>query len=210
MCGMTGLDDPNAAQSYVDENYGYANSCMSAADRAAHVMATVNERLTVLGVPYVGYAWGAGSNAGQFDFRTWQMDLGPDAFDPSHYETAGPAAEADLLDTVYHEARHSEQWFRMARERAGLGATAEQIVHVMQIPDWVAQAAVAYPILQCDVSQYEAEEWYQSVYGTGAAHRDATLNDVQGNYEDYRNLPEEHDAWHAGGEVTQDYLNHPR
>jgi hypothetical protein len=26
----------------------------------------------------------------------------------------------------------------------------------------------------------------------------------------YRNLPEEHDAWHAGGQVTQDYLNHPQ
>jgi hypothetical protein len=207
---MTGLDDPNAAQSYVESNYGSANSCMSAEDRAATVMGQINQQLGGLGVPEIGHDWDAGNNAGQFHFHTWRMGLGADAFDPSHYETGGAAAEADLLDTVYHEARHSEQWFRMARERAGLGATADQIVQVMGIPDWVAQHALANPILQCDASQYEAEEWYQSVYGTGAAHRNATLHDVDGHYEDYRNLPEEHDAWHAGGQVTQDYLDHPR
>jgi hypothetical protein len=210
MSGMTGLDDPNAAQAYVEANYGDANSCMSAEDRAAHVMARINEQLAALGVPHVGYDWDAGNNAGQFNFDTWRMGLGRDAFDPIHYESGGPAAEADLLDTVYHEARHSEQWFRMARERAGLGASADQIVQVMGIPDWVAAYAVANPILQCDTSQYEAEQWYQSVYGAGAAHRNATLSDVGQHYQDYRNLPEEHDAWHAGGEVTQDYLDHPR
>ena len=133
------------------------------------------------------------------------MGLGHTPFDPATYEAGKVADHADLLDTVYHEARHSEQWWRQARERAGLGATAAQIVGVMGIPQAIADKAVADPIQQCDKSQYEAEAWYQSVYGSGAAHRDTTLSDIDHHYQDYRNLPEEKDAWATGGEVTDEY-----
>lgn len=157
-------------------------------------------------MPRVAWVWGADpGNAGQFNFATWSMGLGKTPFDPTTYEAGHVADHADLLDTVYHEARHSEQWFRQARERAGLGATAAQIVETIEIPQAIADAAVANPITQCDKSQYEAEAWYQSVYGSGAAHRDATLSDVQTHYEDYKNLPEEADAWKTGGEVTDAY-----
>lgn len=82
-----------------------------------------------------------------------------------------------------------------------------QMAHVMSIPVTIAQCA-ADPILQCDASQYEAEEWYQSVYGAGHDARNATLNDVQNHYQDYRNLPEEHDAWATGDGVTSQ-MQHP-
>jgi hypothetical protein len=72
---MTGLDDPNAAQSYVESNYGSANSCMSAEDRAATVMGQINQQLGGLGVPEIGHDWDAGNNAGQFHFHTWRMGL---------------------------------------------------------------------------------------------------------------------------------------
>jgi hypothetical protein len=206
MSGDTGLSQQQDVNQYVDETYGGAVSCMSADDRAAQVMAAVNERLAAEGIPQLQWTWGAtGATQGYFAFSSWSMALNAQPFSPDVYESGSVASHADLLDTVYHEARHSEQWFRMARERAGLGATAAQIVGVMGIPQWVADSACAYPITQCDYSQYQAEEWYQSVYGTGHDHRNAVLSDTQHHYEEYRNLPEESDAWVAGGEVTSEY-----
>ena len=43
------------------------------------------------------------------------------------------------------------------------------------------------------------------MYGEGAAHRNETLGDVQGNYSEYRNLPEESDAWSTGDAVSDEY-----
>jgi hypothetical protein len=117
----------------------------------------------------------------------------------------------EALQTVFHEARHAEQTFRCLREVIGLGATAEQALEAMQHgsapvpPQWVADYAAQNPILQCDVSQNEAAQWYESMYGSGAAHRSQVLNDPNAPYSDYRNLPEESDAWAADGQVGQAY-----
>jgi hypothetical protein len=108
---------------------------------------------------------------------------------------------------VYHEARHSEQWFRMARNRAGLGATAADIASVMSIPQWVADLAVLNPIRECNPAEFEAEQWYQSIYGADAAHRNAVLGDIDNRYDEYRALPEESDAWGTGSDVTNEYTN---
>ena len=51
-------------------------------------------------------------------------------------------------------------------------------------------AALADPIMQCDRSQYEAEEWFESVYGSGRTQRNDTLTDPGAPYDDYRSLPE--------------------
>ena len=206
MSEQTGLGQQGEVDQYVDETYGGAVSSMSGDDRAAQVMAAVNERLDAERCPMLDWAWGAsGATQGYFEFANWRMVLNEQPFSPEAYEAGAVAAHADLLDTVYHEARHSEQWFRAARERAGLGATADQIVGVMGIPQWVAEAACADPIAQCDYSQYQAEEWYDSIYGAGADHRNEVLSDPGSHYDEYRQLPEEADAWATGSEVTEDY-----
>jgi hypothetical protein len=76
------------------------------------------------------------------------------------------------------------------------------------MPEWVIQWAAADPINQCDQSQYEAEQWYDSVYGAGAQSRNQTLSDVQGNYQQYRSLPEESDAWATGDAVSDEFQQH--
>ena len=202
----TGLQSGAEVHQFVQSTYAGAVTSMSAEDRANQVMAAVNQRLAAEGVPQVKWDWGvAAAQAGQFSFRTWTMALGKKAFDPAAYEAGQVADHADLLDTVYHEARHAEQWYRQARERAGLGATAEQIAATTGIPHEIADAATANPIIECDRAQYEAEAWFQSVYGSGAAHRKETLKDVAHHYDDYRNLPEEADAWKTAGKVTDEY-----
>ena len=55
----------------------------------------------------------------------------------------------------------------------------------------------------CSASQYEAEQWYRSMYGDLSDERLDALNN--GTYDDYRNLPEEADAWKARDEVTEGY-----
>ncbi|HSV65983.1 MAG TPA: hypothetical protein VLJ59_08790 [Mycobacteriales bacterium] len=203
---MTGIQEPSNIQEYVRHTWGDANGCMSPQDRAAGVVADVNEQLQAVGVPQVGWRFNAAHGTGAvFAFQTWEMELGESPYSMDVADNATADQQAWQVSAVYHEARHSEQWFRMARERIGLGATVDQVVQATGLPESVVQWAAQSPITQCDAAQYEAEEWYQSVYGAGAAHRESTLQDVQGHYQDYRNLPEEADAWRTGDAVTQEY-----
>jgi hypothetical protein len=203
---MTGIQDPSNIEEYVRHTWGDANSCMSPDNRAQAVVNDVNEQLGHVGVPQVYWRFNAAHGTGAvFDFSSWTMELGEQPYQMDVADFATPDQQAWQISAVYHEARHSEQWFRMARERLGLGATTDQVVHQMQIPDWVVQWAAQNPITQCDASQYEAEQWYQSVYGAGAASRNQTLSNVQGNYPAYRALPEEADAWTTGDAVTHQY-----
>jgi hypothetical protein len=203
---VTGIQEPGNIEQYVHEVWGEANSCMDPSVRAAAVIGHINEQLATQGVPAIGWRFEASHGTGAvFDFLTWYVELGDSPYSMDVADNATPDQQAWQVQAVYHEARHAEQWYRMARERAGLGATAEQIVTVTHIPLHIAQWAVSDPIMQCDASQYEAEEWYESVYGAGRPHRHETLSDVHAHYQDYRNLPEEHDAWATGDAVTHEY-----
>jgi hypothetical protein len=200
---MTGIAEPGNIEEYVRNTWGDANSCMNPNDRAEAVVADVNVALQNEGIPAVGWRFNAAHGTGAvFAFQTGPWSSARRRTRWTSPTTPRPDQQAWQISAVYHEARHAEQWFRMARERIGLGATSEQAAQVMDIPDWVAQWAAQNPINQCDASQYEAEEWYRSVYGEGADARNQTLSDVQGNYDAYRSLPEESDAWSTGDAVT--------
>jgi hypothetical protein len=207
----TGLARGESVHEYVDETYGTVYSSMSAADRAAALIVAANEQLVSAGVPELKLppTWGASGNTwATFTFRDWTLDLNPANFDPTHYDTLSADDQNDVAGTVYHEARHAEQWFRMARERAGLGATQADL-EALGHPSDIALAALANPIMQCDHSQYEAEEWYESVYGSGRTHRDTTLGNTSGHYDEYRGLPEERDAWGVTSEVEREFDERP-
>lgn len=203
---MTGIYDPSNIEQYVRDTWGDANSCMSPNDRAQALVDDINRQLLGEGIPAVGWQFNTGlGNGAQFDFSTWYMELGTHNFEMDVAEGASVDEQAWTVSVVFHEARHAEQWFRMARERIGLGATPEQVAQVTGMPVWIAQQAAADPILQCDASQYEAEEWYHSVYGDGAGHRNEVLGDVQNRYDEYRSLPEEADAWNTTDDVADEY-----
>jgi hypothetical protein len=212
---MTGIADDSVIHSYVEQLAGTAVSCESAEDRAAQVMQEVNNLLGQEHVPPVHRDWGSSGdgNYGAFAPWTWTMSLNQSYFD----ESAGSDANTlehnyrEALQTVFHEARHAEQSFRCLREVIGLGATPEQAVYAMHQaagyapPIEVAQAAAQVPLTQCDVAQNEAAQWYESVYGSGAAHHNATESDPQADYNAYRSLPDEADAWSADDRVGQEY-----
>ncbi len=144
--------------------------------RADTLMVAVNARLTAAGVPNcVGVLRNLGPAAGQLDFTTWQIDLGQVPFSAA---TITDDAAADITSTVYHEARHAEQWFRMAQMRAGQGQTAAQITTTMQIPATISAQAVANPLARGSMEALIAEGWYESVYGGRSAHRERVLTEV--------------------------------
>lgn len=206
---QTGLRDPHQIDEYVDDTIGIANTCTSAEDRRAALETAVNERLTSVGVPYVSFvldAAKAGGSLARFIFQDWVVALDPPRFDPAAADWATPEQQAALLGTVYHESRHSEQWYRMARYLAGLGYTADQI-HAAPygMATIAAQAAADYPILESSQEATEAAAWYESVYGSGAAHRRAAY--AAGDFAQLRALPEEMDAHDTRGTVVEEFLD---
>jgi Domain of unknown function (DUF4157) len=134
-----------------------------------------------------------GADSGQFLFSTWTLAIANAGIIAKDAITDDEMAE--VLDTVYHEARHSEQWFRMARLRAGEGKTAAEIAREMGIPNKVAKAAFDKPlkpltgiakqlaskakIAAKEQKIQETKNWYDSVYGKDRAARNTTLVDLR-------------------------------
>jgi hypothetical protein len=213
---MTGMASDGSVEAYTEGTFSTAVSSMSPDDRAAQLMAEANQSLAAEGVPGVYHDWGANgtSDYGYFDASTWTMSLNEHYFSETSFDvTQLENNYREALQTVYHEARHAEQTFRCLREVIGLGATPDQAIAAMQAgsapvpPLWVADQAALNPILQCDTSQNEAAQWYESMYGSGSQHRSDVLNHPEAaDYnQQYHALPEESDAWSTDGEVGDEF-----
>jgi len=136
----------------------------------------VNKRLASAKVPPVTDAFDANpTNAGSFDFPTWRMLIGKDKLGTASINTADAK---DIADTVYHEARHTQQWFRMAQLRAGQGLSAKGIVAELGIPADIAGKSRLAPLAKGSMEALVAQGWWESVYGSGSAHRVRVLTEV--------------------------------
>ena len=204
----------------------------------------VNAQLKKSGVPTVGVAPnpGMGADDGQMNFQTWRLDMSPALMSSPDLTDAQTQT---LGDTLYHESRHAEQWYLIARREAAEGKTAAQIQQSTAILQSTANAAAAHPLPKNDPMARCAAKMNASVYGAGSPHRErvltalgpnranydaalanynalnidptATLQQKQAawaafqtaehtdtaNYNLYRALPEEADAWHTGDSVGQ-------
>ena len=149
--------------------------------RAAELVRLVNVHLAAAGVPAVTpNLTDTGAFVGRFDFPTWQMNIDPEALSIAQ---PNRAEAADVVDTIYHEARHAEQWFRIAQLRAlqrrrGQGAAedkrlAEAIANELGIDRRIAGLAVTTPprFALGSMEALIAQGWFDSVYGSGFDHR---------------------------------------
>ena len=125
----------------------------------------------------------SGTESGSFSRVTWSMDINTAKFS----SRAGVTKVSDLTldeaaeiaDTVWHEIRHSEQYFRIARVRAAeskkTGAdVAKEIEKDMSIPPAVAQAAAAKPMKAAKDNAYlraEAKDWESITIGLHASYK---------------------------------------
>ncbi|MDQ6905445.1 MAG: DUF4157 domain-containing protein [Chloroflexota bacterium] len=188
---------------------------LSEAEKIAKVTKYVNAELEKTHVPKVGSQPDATKrfDSAEFDFQTWELSIGSQGLD-------APMTDddvAEMADTVYHESRHAEQWFRIARLKAGEAPapTAAALADSLFIPQAIAKAALARPLKPLTALQKafhskkyaerhqtkmdEAASWHDSIYGAGAGNRNAVLSDLANRNAEYRALSEEVDAWAVGG-----------
>jgi hypothetical protein len=151
---------------------------LSEADRATRLAASVNARLREAGLPSVHIdprPLGPGS-LGNFEYPTWTLVVNKDML------TGNVTDEqvAMLMNTCYHEGRHSEQWFLMARMRAGLGKDKATIMAEMSVTDdFAIEQAVSNPLKQGAPEYPAVESWWESVYGGGFKQRKKILADCK-------------------------------
>ncbi|MFC5285693.1 hypothetical protein ACFPM7_01395 [Actinokineospora guangxiensis] len=140
---------------------------MTAEQRVGALESAANDELTAAGVPSVRFRLDpATARYARFDAATWVALVEPSPFDPATAEALTEDERGRVAGTIYHEARHAEQWFEIARLLAGLhGFDAARIAEEMTIPEHVAEAAAADPTTRCTLNNGRAFAWYESVYG---------------------------------------------
>ncbi len=175
-----GLNEPGAGEAFgrsvqsgaIDE---WATLATPEA-RLRRLVELVNVSLGAHGVPAVTEGFDPNpTNDGSFDFPTWRMLVGRT---PLAAEQLDAATAREIAQTIYHEARHTEQWYRMAQLRAGQGLSAAGIAAELGIPARIARQARAEPLTPGSMQGLIAQGWWDSVYGAGAEQRNATLEEI--------------------------------
>lgn len=119
--------------------------------------------------------------SGSFSHYTWRYDIDQgvlgEAFGKKP-EQRKPAL-ISLCNTVYHETRHAEQFYRILRFLAGAGWPLEQIAETTQIRREVIQQALKEPLKLPEKGwtpeAAEAREWFESLFGNDAKERKDTI-----------------------------------
>lgn len=193
---------------------------MSKQQRGNAIVKAAADALLVCGVPKptAQVAQLAAGYNGFFEFTSWSLKMSENLFDGFMDYTDINPYFINTLETVYHEARHCEQWWHMARYFA-LGKKPADIAQGLGIPMNIATLASQRPMKSGrgggDPMEALTRKWYESVYGRhGGAERGLTLgalalkrtqnaskavsmDDFRGRiHQDYSGgLPEEQDAW---------------
>jgi len=178
-------------------------STLTPRQRRADLQSAINRQFTRAGIPPVDVAPASIAPAsGQFDFRSWDLQIDSALLESS---TLTRAQASKLGQTIYHEARHAEQWYSVARYRATLPeASAAGIAAQTSMPRDVAGHAMANPATTWSREHTLGATVDRSVYGSGGLHRLSVLNAVLANpsdstaYSRYQALPEETDAFRTG------------
>lgn len=167
----SGLATEQAMGAYAGEADEAVAGWADLADREArmrHLLGPVNRRLQDAGVPACAPELpeeAATLTTGTFDHSTWSISV-HDA-----YLGADPPDEQalhHLMPTLYHEARHAEQHFLVARYVAGQDgddADADDIARRLHVPGHVARAAVADPLAPGGPEAVIAAGMHRSMHG---------------------------------------------
>ncbi len=173
-------------------------------ERKAELERIINKQLSKSGTPNVGVDSVPldPSRSGELNFENWKLDINESLLNSN---SMSPAQSSDLANTIFHEGRHAEQWFGVAQSQAAGGAGPAAISSATGLPANVASAAAANPLAaNSSPNAVLGEATNRSVYGAGRPNRDGVLNKLSSdpadadNYQKYRALPEEQDAFKTG------------
>ncbi len=106
---------------------------------------------------------------GKLEFSAWELNINRDLL--SHRDPT-PAEFAAACDTLAHEARHALQWFRMARvnpQGVGDSIDPQALKAAREANQGLRRAERLEP---GQLKYQQAQEHYESVYGTGSADRE--------------------------------------
>lgn len=205
------LRDEAIKAQYVSECLTLVNGIekRNAADIQTVLIKAANTALHLQGVPPVTSREDVAVDAyGQFDFQTWAVIFGK-------LLTGTPSVKilSIAVNTVYHEARHCEQWFRMIQavnRKDVLGemfnpvdsSSKSSIALRMHVPENIVEKAILDASYHGD-ERAEILRWWDSTYGRSGGIRGVKLHNIQNRYEGYLNLPEEVDARHVGNTAEE-------
>ena len=159
---------------------------LSVDKRIAELIRLVNTHLANAKVPPVAPDPQDTLNSGVFHFPAWTMIVGKQAM---AIEQPNLAQAKDFVDTIYHEARHAEQWFRIAQLRclqrraqnpkASDDQIARGVATELGIPNNIADEAVKPPPFALgSMDALIAQGWFDSVYGSGSTRRVQILTEL--------------------------------
>jgi hypothetical protein len=192
----TGIAENGAVGAFSKDAYDYINDPKNAvysfSRLAIDLGSSVNITLAKARIPPVTINIGGTDDLGTFSPSTWAININTQEFSASANTVCGltPDEAAEIVDTLYHEIRHAEQSYRIARMLAGqwaglikIGvdpAYVEKIIRrVTGLPVSVIQQAMQNPLQATPDSlqslmalvglsngandeMAEAQTWYQS------------------------------------------------
>jgi hypothetical protein len=179
----TGLKQSAQVSAFATDALTYfknaANKDKPLNEYATHLLNEINGQLKAMGSEECTSSFDAsGDDSGTFSRVTWNVAINTNKFS----SRAGVSKVGDLTvdeaaevaDTLYHECRHSEQYFRIARMLAGQSAEKDQaklaaeIAKKMTIPNKVALAAAKVPLADNKANAAlisEAKNWESITIG---------------------------------------------
>ncbi len=157
---------------------------------ATQLVAKGNEALKALGCPALKSDFTeTGAGAAVFDREKWKMWINTDQFSQrAGIKTIGDLSvgeAADIATSVWHEMRHAEQAFRVARMRAALSAKktpeeiAKEISDGMKMDADAALAAARAPLAATKGNEKllaEAKEWETITVGLHSKYKENITN----------------------------------
>jgi hypothetical protein len=185
----TGLKRKTRTDAYGQAAHAYwadpANKDKTLADYANTLIDEANAVLKKMSSFEVKRAFSTtGPDSGTFSRVTWTITINTAKFSSrtgvSKVSDLTLDEAAEIADTIYHEVRHSEQYFRIARIRAAESKKkkkadiAKELEADMSIPKDVAEAAAADPLKMGKDVAYrigEAKEWESITIGLHAEYK---------------------------------------
>jgi hypothetical protein len=179
----TGLKEAGATTAFATTSVAFwkdaANADKPLSDYANDLMAKANAALNTLGSFRVKTDLaGTGAASGSFGRGAWAVSINTAKFsNRAGITKVGQLTvdeAAEVADTIWHEMRHSEQYFRIARMRAGLSAKttaaeiATELKDGMGIPADVALAAAGAKLVAATGNEKlmtEAKDWESITLG---------------------------------------------
>ena len=140
---------------------------LSPQERVQQLVAAANVELAREQVPGVHGKLDATKGEAEFVHHEWLMRLNKETFDALQLV---PSKRGLVAETIFHESRHAEQSFKMARLLAGKGKSSLQIAKQLDIREDVAARAVAVPIKPDSAAGAQAQQLFDDKITHGKEH----------------------------------------